>query len=119
MVDANGEISTSNLRHLDGSVEECFDPSIYGFDPDKRGDTRTEDNDWIKLTPTALYITASCSSEMHTGIFTTTGLQVYTRSYGGAAEVNDVIPLNQFVAGTYVVTVTCDGKRQSKRIVIR
>ncbi len=115
----DGTTVNSNLRHLDGREEVCFDASIYGYTPNGSRFAGIDGDDWIKVTPTGLHISVPGIEETHVAIYTTAGVQVYSKSYTGETLIIEEIKLNQFAHGTYVVAVNCGGKMKSKKIVIR
>ncbi len=114
----DGEIATSNLRHLDGSEEVCFDPSIYGFNPGSRGGS-SNGEDWVTVTPSSLVISIDSDSDSELGVYTVSGIKVYSKSYSGSTHVNDVIDINKFTPGNYVVTLNCSGNVKAKKILVQ
>ncbi len=116
---ADGDVGTSNLRHLDGREEICFDPVIYGFDPSARNRSVADTEDWITITPSMICITPADRESMHVAIYTTTGTNVYSQFCSGIAPLTHEISLDRFTPGIYLVTVNCDGKTQSKIFVVR
>ncbi len=112
---ADGKTLNSNLRHLDGREEVCFDASVFGSGTQ----TSRADDDWIKVTPTALYITPSESGEMHVDIYGMTGVPVFSKSYSSEASTTHEIELSRFAVGSYVVSASCGNRIQSKKIIVR
>ncbi len=115
----DGEVVTSNLRHLDGREELCKDPSVYGFSFKGHGVRGGDYEDWITLTPTDLIISVSDANDQRLGIYTMDGVLVYSRLYGDTTGFTDVIELTRFSPGIYLVIMNCDGEVKAKKISIR
>ncbi len=115
----DGEIFTSNLRHLDGSEEVCFDASVYGFDPDARRSPAHDGDNWITVTPTELFISITSPGDVNVAVYTMAGALVYSRAYSGNAMRTDVIELKQFAPGSYVVVMDRGGEVRTKKILVR
>lgn len=117
----DGVLLNSNLRHLDGKEEVCFDTSKYGY-PTK-GETNAvvamESGEWISITPSGVLISPNANGDMHVAIYTMTGLPVFAKSYKGLETESDLIEFSRFTPDTYIVTVRCGRKVISKKIVIR
>ncbi len=116
IIDDDGEILMSNLRHLDGREEFCLDPATYGFSLDSNLTAR---ENWITVVNTKAYISAVSDSPMRLTLFSTSGRLVFAKSYPGETEVSDVIELSRFAPGTYVATLEADGKLKSKKFIVR
>ncbi len=117
----DGVLLNSNLRHLDGKEEVCFDASKYGY-PTK-GETNAvvamESRERISITPSGVLISPNANGDMHVAIYTMTGLPVFAKSYKGLETESDLIEFSRFTPDTYIVTVRCGRKVISKKIVIR
>ncbi len=114
-----GEILTSNLRHLDGSEEVCFDPSIYGFNPDENGGESRSDDNWLTITPDGLYISTGGAEDITVAVYSTTGAIVYKKTYSAKKVVIDMIEMSQFASGSYVVTLRKGDDFKSEKIWIK
>ncbi len=118
VLEKDGMLLNSNLRHLDGSEEVCFDASIYGY-----GTKGNESsvvavlgyNDWIKVTPSTLIISTDDSEKGKIAIYSLTGAMVYCNEFQG----NEEIELSRFSKGAYMVAVSCGGKMMTKKIIVR
>ncbi len=119
MEDKDGKVINSNLRHLDGVEEVCFDASVFGYISKGRGGAMIDADDWIKVTPTGVHISTGSADDIHVAVYTVSGVTVYTTTYSGGMAEAEKIELSQFVPGTYVVTVSCGGQMKSKKIVVR
>ncbi len=112
-----GEVVNSDLRYLDGREEICYDASKYLNNT--KGEEESED--WIIVTPYALYITPGESASSRVEIFTIEGAKIFSNTYDGASSRGDCqeIDLKKFTPGVYLVVGTRDGKILSKRIIVR
>ncbi len=114
-----GEIACSNLRHLDGEEEVCFDPSIYCFDLSGRRSMVNDGGDWLTVTPKGLSISINNPDETTLAVYTASGVKVYSKTYSGETQLTDMIELTRFVPGSYLVTLNCAGDVKAKKILVR
>ncbi len=121
LLEKDGMLRNSNLRHLDGSEEICFDSAKYGYST--KGDSSAlatiESENWIEYTPNALIIKADGTEDTYLAIYNLTGIQVFARSYKSYTLETDMIDFKQFTPDTYVIVARRGGKTVSKKIVIR
>lgn len=111
-----GHIATSNLRHLDGREEVCFDASEYGYKPGRGG---FEDDEWITVTPSKISIKVSTAEDTRVAVYNAAGVMVFSKTYSATEAGREEIELNQFVAGSYIVTRDCDSELKAKKIIVR
>ncbi len=117
---ADGGIVMSNLRHLDGTEEECLDPLACGFDPAGRHGA-FDDGEWITVMPSRVAIRIDSATDSSVAIYNVAGMMVYTKTYAGGAPMIDEIELSGFPMGSYVVALsTADGAEvKAKKIIVR
>ncbi len=113
----DGETVTSNLRHLDGSEEVCFDPSKYGY---VKGNVISGlvNDDWVKVTPIGLLVTTEGYQAMHLSVYTISGNKVFSKFYAEEKPSTDLIDTDRFVSGTYLVVAVSGDQIKSKKIFI-
>ncbi len=120
ILEKDGMLFNSNLRHLDGSEEICFDASQLG-NPTKGGTSAvvsTEAENWIKITPAGLLIYPTAGNQTDVEIYTIGGIKVFTRHYDGQSMETDLIEFRRFTPDSYIVVSRCGEKVYSKTIVI-
>ncbi len=110
---SDGALRCSNLRHLDGSEEVCYDASKFGYA------TRGASDEWIKITPKSISIRSNTSEETQIAIYTMTGLQVFSKTYSAQTGVNDTIEFLQFTPDAYLLVAKRGEEAVTKKIVIR
>ncbi len=118
-INDEGKMVNSNLRHLDGREEICYDASVYLNHTRGEGIHDLEGDNWIKVTPTGCRISTNITDGLHIAIYSISGVQVYSKSYSGEATVNEDIELNTVSAGQYVVVARCGSTIKSKKIAVR
>ncbi len=118
---AEGVTVNSNLRHLDGSEEICYNTSKFGY-ATKGSDISAvgimESDEWIEITPTAMRV-ATNGNQMKVDIYTSTGMAVCSSHFNGGSSEIEEISFESFAAGIYVVKINCSGKVITKKFVIR
>ncbi len=112
-----GELLNSNLRHLDGREEVCFNASNFGYATKGSGAKEIESEEWIKITSNSLLISPDMHDEVHVAVYTLTGTEMYSKSYK-ASEAGE-IELDRFTPGMYLIAVRSGRKMISKTIVVR
>ncbi len=116
--DAAGNIVNSNLRHLDGSEEVCYDVSEYGYGS-RSGIGTIAGDEWVRVTDTALELSLTGAGDKSVAVFNVSGMTVYYKTYASGTAVRDVVDLARFASGAYIVAFDCDGVVRTMKIVVR
>lgn len=100
----DGKILNSNLRHLDGREEICFDSSIYGY-PSNRGELS--------------YVNSISSDEVRMSIYTMDGVMIQAVNGNKEISLREEIEKLGLVKGVYIVSINHGNSVETKKIVVR